>query len=111
MHMLATITPKERLLPVFTYRPGDTGIDWQGLSLLLSSNSVLIIILALMGTCLLFFSLLFVLLMYRDRQERLIEVARARVSEKEQDVRLLELQLIGEGKMPAPPPQVEQQES
>jgi hypothetical protein len=57
MHWFVSMTQQDRLLSFFTIRPGDRVIDWQGMSLLLSSNSVLIIILALIDLCLLLCSL------------------------------------------------------
>lgn len=79
--------------------PFSAGTDWQGLSALLSANAGLIVMLALVTAFILFFLMLTVIRVNGDRQDRLTEVARARVQEKVQDVRLLELQLIEQGKL------------
>jgi preprotein translocase subunit SecY len=78
-----------------------TGTDWQGLSALLSANAGLISALAAVTAILLYVLLLTIIRVYGDRQDRLTAVARARVQEKQQEVRLLELRLIEQGKLPA----------
>ncbi len=89
-------------------RPCNTGVDWQGLSALLSANAGLIAFLTLMTFFILCCLMLVVIRVNADRQDRLTKVAQARVQEKEQEARLQELRLIEQGKLPASPPEQQQ---